>query len=555
MNELSFKQRLWLTVALCLAILWVQSIFAPPPPAVAAGEGDTGSTSGSEVVDAVGSPVASEPAPAAMPSSGGPVHAAEPVKHRVVVDAERLAVDVVNAGDGLVAGVEPLADQFREADGRGIDFAELDELARTLDVSLDSAASDVALPSVSHVAVVEQDEQVFATRREAEGVTIESRLEAVGGYQARLVVSVHNTSAARQRHRLRVTLRQGERSADTYNQHRALCHLGAEEGVEAFDLDDTEDGPARAEGAVGWIAVDQKYFLQALVPASMTGACEVTRAAGEALLENTFFAPVVALESGERRRYEFGVYLGAKEQASLRDFDVVAGASLEDAVDWGWFGGMSRTLGQWMLELLRYFHRLTGVWGVAILLLTVVVKLVTLPLTLKQMNSMKRMREVSPELEKIRKKYADDRPKQQQEMQALFSRTGVNPLAGCFPALVQMPIWIALYSMLGTVVELYHEPFLWLDDLTKPDRFYALPLAMGALMFLQMRIQPMQPTQDPAQAKMMQWMMPAFFTFMILFVPSGLGVYIFSNVLLSLVQTMIQLRPGKPAGPSPAVAK
>ncbi|TPV92488.1 MAG: membrane protein insertase YidC, partial [Myxococcales bacterium FL481] len=538
MNEMSFKQRLWLTIAACLAIVWVQSLFAPPmSDAPDAGSGSTGA----EEAGRRGAAVADAP-----PGGGGP--GAEPVavveaateaattatyaarSQRIVNDAEKLAIDATNSGGGLVAHVEPLGAQFREPDGRGLDFVELDGLAQTLQVDLDPARSDVQLAEGGYLEVIEASESAFSVRRPGSGLILTSRLSAAGGYQARLEVTVENTSNGRQQHALRVALRQGQASADTYNPHRALCHLGADEGVDTFELDDTEDGPVAAEGAVGWIAVDRKYFLQALVASDLRGTCEVSRAAGESLLVNTFLAPVVALEAGEKRRYEFGVYLGAKEQSALRDFDVVSGVALEDAVDWGWFGGMSRTLGQWMLELLRYFYRLTGVWGVAILLLTVVVKLVTLPLTLKQMSSMKRMREISPELEKIRKKYGQDRVKQQQEMQALFSRTGVNPLAGCFPALVQMPIWIALYAMLGTVVELYHEPFLWLPDLTRPDPLYALPVAMGALMFLQMRIQPMQPTQDPAQAKMMQWMMPAFFTFMILFVPSGLGVYIFSNV-------------------------
>jgi YidC/Oxa1 family membrane protein insertase len=134
-------------------------------------------------------------------------------------------------------------------------------------------------------------------------------------------------------------------------------------------------------------------------------------------------------------------------------------------------------------------------------------------------------------------------------MQALFQRSGVNPLAGCLPMLVQLPIWIALYAMLNTAVELYREPFLWLPDLTQQDPFYILPLAMGALMYFQMKIQPSG--VDNEQAKMMAWMMPIIFTVMMLFLPSGLCVYIFANVLLSLVQTVIQLRPS----PTAAVAK
>src|SRR5690606_20576080 len=136
--------------------------------------------------------------------------------------------------------------------------------------------------------------------------------------------------------------------------------------------------------------------------------------------------------------------------------------------------------------------------------------------------------------------YGDDKLKQQQEMQALFQRTGVNPLAGCAPMILQFPVWIALYAMLGAVVDLYHEPFLWLPDLTQPDPFYILPLGMGVLMFIQTRMNPT--AGDAQQAKMMMWMMPGIFVVMMLFLPSGLGVYIFANIVLSLIQSFVQLR-------------
>ncbi|MCY1011171.1 membrane protein insertase YidC [Nannocystis pusilla] len=214
-------------------------------------------------------------------------------------------------------------------------------------------------------------------------------------------------------------------------------------------------------------------------------------------------------------------------------------------IDWGWFGGLNRILGEWMIWLLRAFYNLTGVWGVAIILLTIVVKVLTLPLTFKQMRSMKKMREIQPELEDIKKKYGEDRVRQAQEMQALFQRAGVNPLAGCLPMLIQLPIWIALYATLNTAVELYRVPFLWLPDLTQQDPYYILPLAMGALMYIQMKATPSG--VDNEQARMMAWMMPIIFTVMMLFLPSGLGVYIFANVLLSLIQTLIQVRPTQTA--------
>jgi YidC/Oxa1 family membrane protein insertase len=314
------------------------------------------------------------------------------------------------------------------------------------------------------------------------------------------------------------------------------------EDLEDESLSGVEEGPARFAGTVVWGGVDSKYFATLVVPAEPFAACEVRASEDGAYLLGTLSTAPVTLAPGKAQKYDLGLYMGAKQLEHLQVFR--AGASgavnLSDAIDWGWFGSLSEVLGRVLLSLMRWFYDLTGIWGVAILLLTVVVKLVTLPLTLKQIGSMKRMKEIQPEIKKIKEKYGDDKVKQGQEMQALFARSGVNPLAGCLPMLVQFPIWIALYSMLSTAVDLVHEPFLWLPDLTKQDPYYITPLGLGVLMVLQQRITP-QATMDPAQAKMMMWVMPTMFTFFMLFLPSGLAVYIFTNILLSLIQTVVQV--------------
>ncbi|MCA9637608.1 MAG: membrane protein insertase YidC, partial [Myxococcales bacterium] len=382
-----------------------------------------------------------------------------------------------------------------------------------------------------------------------EGVEIISSLMLLDDYEGRFTVKVTNRSDRPQEHRLIVRSRLGEGAEKSqYNVHRGLC--ATPEDVEDFDLDDVEEAAERIRGAISWIGLDTKYFLWSVIPSEAGQLCEITTTEDHSALVANLYGKTLTLGPGETRGYEFGLYFGTKELERLRDHSVVGGVNLEGAIDWGWFGGLSSALGKLMLRLLRWFHDLTGIWGVAILLLTVVVKGVTLPLTLKQMNSMKRMKEIQPEIESLKTKYADDRTRQAQEMQALFARSGVNPLAGCLPMVVQLPIWIALYAMLATAVELFRVPFLWLPDLTQQDPYFILPLGIGGLMFLQTRLQP-TPTGDNQQAKMMMWMMPLIFTVMMLFLPSGLGVYIFANIMLSLVQTVIQTRPGKAA----AVAK
>ncbi|MEE9382387.1 MAG: membrane protein insertase YidC [Nannocystaceae bacterium] len=554
---MTFNQRLWLTMLLCAGIIALSSTFSPPPVAENAGEtadtSDAASVDSQRVVGALQQPSAEPGEPGEQvglvgrPPGEVATLAVDVVTRQLSTDA--LTVDLTNAAGGILAAVEPLAEQFRGEDGRGVDFLGLGGTRQSLELGFDASATDFAYPLAADLEVLDDAAKGFSVRWRSTEVEIRQAFWLERGYEASYEVRVVNRSPLPQRHRLRLRSRYGVEEQNQFTVNRALCHLG-EGALEEFSPDDVEDGPQTVSGKVRWAAVDSRYFLHAVVPEMPATTCQVAASEDGALLENTLFGPAVMLEPGEQRVYRFGVYLGAKEQSRLGAFSLVDGAHLEDAVDWGWFGATSRYLGRWMLKLLRFFHEFTGSWGVAILLLTVVVKALTLPLTLKQIGSMKRMREIQPEMAALKEKYGADKVKLQQEMQALWSRTGVNPLAGCLPALVQMPIWIALYAMLPTVVELYHEPFLWLADLTRPDPYYALPLAMGGLMFLQTRIQPTPATQDPMQAKMMQWMLPGFFTFMLLMVPSGLGVYMLSNVLLSLIQTAIQLRPDKNKKPA-----
>lgn len=235
-------------------------------------------------------------------------------------------------------------------------------------------------------------------------------------------------------------------------------------------------------------------------------------------------------------REELVAFLGPKYLDKLEGADEVAGYStgLKDSIDFGWFAFISRPL----LWLLRHIFFFVGNWGVAIILLTVLVKLATLYWTQKSMKSMKAMAALKPEMEAIQKKYPDDRQKQQQAQMELFKRHGVNPLSGCLPMLLQMPIWMGLYSMLSKVGELHQAVFIpgWLEDLTLRDPYYILPIALTGLMFLQSRIQPA--TGDSMQQKMIMYGMPLMFGVMGLWFPSGLTVYITTNTVLGILHSL-----------------
>lgn len=558
---MNFQIRLILAAALSLCVLLADSYLNPKAPPVpeekpaatsstdAEAAGDSKSGEKADVADATNSLAAP---PEDDDGTDAEVTEGQAAVEHTIGNATA-KVRLANASNGMIRGVELLDEQFRRKSGKGIDFLKLGEGEYSLQLSADPEGSDLRIPRVRGE-VVEQSDRVFELRRASRDLEVVERIEMLEGYELSYTTTLRNTTGEQVRVRPQWTLHMGaDREASQYSIDRALCDLGVE-GVEDLDHSDVDEGPEQIKGPARWAGVDSKYFAALIVPAEDDfQRCVVRMPEGSGNVErpgllNTAVGRTLNLAPGESKVIRFGLYFGPKVIPALEGFSVVEGAGLEGSIDWGWLGGLSKWLGQQMLELMRYFQQLTGVWGVAIILLTVVVKLVTLPLTLKQMRSMKKMRELAPEMQELKEKYSDDTVKRNQELQALFARRGVNPMAGCLPMIVQLPVWFALYSMLGMAVELYRVPFLWLDDLTKPDDLFLLPITMSALMWLQMSMQPA--TGDPQQQAVMKWAMPAVFLFMMLFLPSGLGVYIFANTLLSVIQTFVQLRPDKPAGQS-----
>ncbi len=240
----------------------------------------------------------------------------------------------------------------------------------------------------------------------------------------------------------------------------------------------------------------------------------------------------------------FQIYVGPKDLSQFKAID----APLDDSIDF-WIVGV---IAKPMVAALQLFHEWIPSWGVAILILTVLVKLLLFPLTQWSFKSMASMQRIKPDMDELKKKFANDRQKLNEEMMALYKRNKVNPMGGCFPMLLQMPIWIALYRSIYSSVELYQAPLGgWIQDLSAPDPYYVLPLVMGLSMFLQQRLMPT--SLDNQQAKIMMWMMPIMFTGFMLFLPSGLVLYILVNTLLSMAQQYYIKR--KDAVPPAAKAK
>jgi YidC/Oxa1 family membrane protein insertase len=315
-------------------------------------------------------------------------------------------------------------------------------------------------------------------------------------------------------------------------------------------------GAVSQTGEVLWFGSDDRYFLTAVVPQDQVEGrrCDL-KLLEKDLVQASLLHPEKTIEPGKTGEWKFAVFVGPKDLKSL-DAERGPGGSevhLSEAIEFGWLAVLCRP----MLWLMQIFFSVFGNWGVAIILLTVVVKLLTLYWTQKSMRSMKEMQRLKPKMDELRERYKDDKERLNQELMSLYKVHKVNPLGGCLPMLIQMPIWFALYRTLGNAVELYRSDFIfWIKDLTAPDQYYVLPIVLGAAQYAQQLISP-QPIEG-TQAKVMKYFMPGMFTVMMLALPSGLTLYIFVNTLLTIVHQwyMNKTDPhrgeaAKPPGPKP----
>lgn len=322
------------------------------------------------------------------------------------------------------------------------------------------------------------------------------------------------------------------KTADTVHRHMP----GEKEGT-VVGCGGTEKTDFEEKGQVAYVGIDQQYFLTALWPTggATEGRCLMHASKVERRVQ---LVVPVTVPAGSSVTKSFGAYLGPKDLELLQSVggkpgDATASTvGLDGTVDFGMWAVICKAL----LFFLRFFHGLLGNWGAAIIALTVMVKIALLPLTHRAMVSAEQMKKLQPEMEKIKAKYPDDREKQQVEQMRLYQEAKVNPLGGCLPLLVQLPIWAALFTTLRTSYELYGEPFfgVW-GDLTYKDPTYLLPIALGITMIVTQRLQP-QMMSDPSQAFLITWVMPIFFAAIMLNYPAGLALYIFTNNLLSITQ-------------------
>lgn len=599
MNSDEDNRRLLLAAALCLAVLGLWGLFFSPPPPEPKEEAQ-----GAEVPARTeeGAPAASN-GPSAAPQQGAPAlsstggaetsttgtstpaqvrrqEKAEPAPPApelqsfgfetvVQLPREDLPFDLklTNAGGALQSFELPTYDERSPNKRRAQRPIRLAD--SVTDVPEDVAAfrqmgglsflegTTFSVPKLPRYQVVERDDNGVRYRyRTPEGVVIERewKLEE-GSILVEAAVTIRNGSDRTHRHTLGIgaaltandAMKQGggflSGLVPPADHLQALCFTDGSVRREALasleGVQETYDAGAR------WVAADRQYFVSAVVLRDRVDAgCRLERLGDVA--RALAILPEVTLGPGEERRHKFTLYLGPKKP----DLLTLADAELEEAIEYTIFGMNLALLCTFLLWILRTIHAWTGSWGVAILGLTFLVKLVLFPLNQRQGKSLRAMSALKPEMDALKEKYGDDRQRFNEEMLKLYRSHNVNPAGGCLPILIQMPIWIALYRSLWVSVDLYQEGFLWIADLTTRDPFWILPVLLVMVMFVQQRTLPS--TMDPAQQKVLQYFMPLMFGTMMAALPAGLCLYILTNTLLTIVQ---QHFINKTIGPPPGTAK
>lgn len=475
----------------------------------------------------------------------------------VRVETDELVATFSDLNTGLVS-LRLKDERYRTDDGRGYDIVTTDrEEYFPFRVEL----AGVTIPKDA----VWEAEQLSPTsvrfRYEGETFAVRRTIEAgKGPYQLWSTVTVQNRGAKAREIGFRETVhhyvtREAEEQGVSFlgsrspAVSRAFCLSGEDDIREPRDELEEPQGLRRD---VKFAAVENTYFTMAVAPGQ--GAAQSCRMLAEdrgrpeadgALFEVALTLPKQSAAAGGSTTFRTLAYAGPKDIEALQ----AAGHGLTEIVDLGWFGFLARNL----IKLLRFVHEHVGNWGIAIILLTFLVKLVLYPLTEKSFRSMAKLRVLKPEMDRINELYGEDREKKGAAIMELYKKHQINPLAGCLPSLLQMPVWIALYQSLSTNIELYHAPFVgYWTDLSSPDEYFVLPLVVGGLMFVQQRMTPS--TMDPVQAKIMMYMMPAMITAFMLFLPAGLCLYMVTNSTLGIAQQRwIQWRLDRatPAGPEP----
>jgi YidC/Oxa1 family membrane protein insertase len=424
----------------------------------------------------------------------------------------------------------------------------------TASMRLTFPGSSFAAPSDGSWEVSRPAPDTVVFTAETDAVRIEKRYRAESTrYRLQLDVTIENKAAkpANEHLAIQVFAHQdpngkggGFLGGSSANTASVLCYVG--DKTERTPVEKLAKETVEKVGNVRWIGADEKFFLVAAVPFPESPphdrTCTQRGLPGEIGQGDLMFSER-ELPAAGKTSYSFALYAGPKVTDDLEQ--VRPGgeeANLDKSVD-----VTLSILSRPILSLLKFFQRYVHNWGLAIILLTLFIKLITFYPTQRSLLSAKKMQKLGPKMAAIRKKYENDKQRQSVETMNLYKAHGVSPFGGCLPSLIQMPIWIALYSTLNYAVELHRSPFiLHIHDLTAKDPFYITPLLMGGVMFLQMKMSPTSP--DNQQQAMMSVMMPIMFTAFSLVLPSGLALYMLTSYLIGILQQLYVNRVDRKSG-------
>lgn len=544
-TDLSTEKRLFLAVALSFIVLLIYPVImskllpAPetPPEAV---EKETSSKEIAGKAETSSKTEAAQPSIAAPPvvMTEEPLAAAEKkpasqvfVEQTITIDTPLYKAEITTDGGGVRAFY---LKKYKKEKDNGDEFVNI-----TSPVMFKSTArspGDMTLSMSGFTDRVQfQTEKTKVTV--SEGSTATLRLTA--GMKNGLIVTkdytfsgdsyfidtnavLTNSGTSRVRGTLETSLVKSiDPDIDPYFHKGALVYEG--DDIERLDAGDGEES---GQKTVKWIGVEDKYFLLAMVPTKESFVDKWTLASPDEETASATVSSLFDVNVGGRQSYSLTTFIGPKEFNILKNKEV----SLEEAIEFGFFSFLAKPV----LSSLNYFYSYIGNYGFAIILLTLVIKAFFYPLTKYSFQSMKKMQSVQPQMKTLREKYKHDKQKMNMELMELYKRYKINPLGGCLPMLLQIPVFIALYEALSVAIELRHAPFaLWIHDLSAADPYYITPLIMGASMFVQQRMTPS--TLDPIQQKVML-AMPVVFTFVFLSFPSGLVIYWLVNNIITIAQ-------------------
>lgn len=518
-------KRTILAVALSMAVLVLfQTYLAPPPPGPGSLPPGPAAQPGAASPDP--SFLAASPSPSAAPTPAVPVR-------RTVLENDRVRLSLSSRSGAIV---EARLKDYRETPAPESEAVRL--LSAPSGTDLGGAVRLLeSLPEWNQVyeETEARPDRVTYAWTAPSGLRIEKTYSlAPGHYHVSLEVRLVNGTGGALRDRLGLLLVQDfAPHEDSYSFTGPAYYR--ENDFEEVKIKKIREG-LQVPGNVAWAALLEKYFLVAAVPATAEGtALRIGPHLGqEKVAEVELLGPVFDLYPDASATFSYRLYLGPKLSEALAPL----GANLDHVAHYGFFHVIANPL----MMFLNAIYGVTGNYGIAIILLTTVIKGVFWPLSARSFKSMQRMKELQPKMQRLKEKYGKDKERMNMEVMQLYKTHKVNPLGGCLPMLVQIPFFFALYKILLGSIELRHAPFfLWITDLSDKDPYYITPIVMGASMLLQQKLTPMTGT-NPAQMKMMMYGLPAVFTFMFLNFPSGLVIYWLVNNVLSIAQQAWMLR-------------